>query len=91
MRLALVVSDSDLAREAAAGLADEHDWVAPEQADTLVVVGGDGFLLHVLHQMLDAERLVPVFGLNRGTVGLPALREATACTSQRTVNKKVPT
>lgn len=68
-RLALVVSDSDLAREAAVALADQHDWVPPEQADTLVVLGGDGFLLHVLHQMLDADRLVPVFGLNRGTVG----------------------
>lgn len=69
LRLALVVSDSDVAREAAAALADQHDWVTPEQADTLVVLGGDGFLLHVLHQMLESERLVPVYGLNRGTVG----------------------
>lgn len=68
-RLALVVSDSQPAREAAQALADQHGWVPQEQADTLVVLGGDGFLLHVLHQMLDADRLVPVFGLNRGTVG----------------------
>jgi NAD+ kinase len=69
MRLALVVSDSPAAHEAAHALADAHDWVSPEQADTLVVLGGDGFLLHVLHQMLDIDRLVPVYGLNRGTVG----------------------
>ena len=68
-RLALVVSDSQPAREAAEALVLQHDWVPREQADTLVVLGGDGFLLHVLHQMLDANRLVPVFGLNRGTVG----------------------
>jgi NAD+ kinase len=69
LRLALVVSDSPAAREAAAALADQHDWVPREAADTLVVLGGDGFLLHVLHQMLDADRLVPVYGVNRGTVG----------------------
>ena len=68
-RLALVVSDSEAAREAADMLADQHDWVAQDQADTLVVLGGDGFLLHVLHQLLEADRLVPVYGLNRGTVG----------------------
>lgn len=68
-RLALVVSDSQHARDAADALADQHDWVEPDKADTLVVLGGDGFLLHVLHQMLDTDRLVPVYGLNRGTVG----------------------
>ena len=69
MRLALVVSDTPAAREAGEALADQHDWVAQDRADTLVVLGGDGFLLHVLHQMLDTERLMPVYGLNRGTVG----------------------
>ena len=68
-RLGLVVSDSAAAREAAVALADVHDWVPAESADILVVLGGDGFLLHVLHQMLDSERLVPVYGLDRGTVG----------------------
>ncbi len=69
MRLALVVSDGEAAREAGDALAGQHDWVAPDKADALVVLGGDGFLLHVLHQMLDADRVVPVYGLNRGTVG----------------------
>jgi len=69
MRLGLIVSDNHAAREAAEALADQHDWVAPEKADTLVVLGGDGFLLHVLHRMLDVDRVVPVYGVNRGTVG----------------------
>ena len=39
-------------------------------AETLVALGGDGFMLHTLHAMLDGERrCVPVFGMNRGTVG----------------------
>ena len=68
-RLALVASDSEPAQEAAAALADELDWVTPENADALVVLGGDGFMLHVLHSMLDLGIVKPVFGINRGTVG----------------------
>jgi len=68
-KLALVVSDTAKAQAGAEGLRDAADWVAPGQADTLVVVGGDGFLLHVLHEMLDGQRVLPCYGLNLGTVG----------------------
>ena len=53
----------------ARSLRDSHDWVSPQEADVLVVLGGDGFLLHVLHEMLDWEFLKPVYGMNLGTVG----------------------
>ncbi len=69
LRLALVVSDTAKAQEGAAALLALPDWVSPEEADAVVVVGGDGFLLHVLHQMLDNNRLLPAYGLNLGTVG----------------------
>ncbi len=69
MRLALIASDTDRAQEAAAALTREHDWVAPDEAEALVVLGGDGFMLHVMHQMLDDEQVLPVYGLNHGTVG----------------------
>lgn len=59
----------DRAQEAAASLIDAHDWVPLTEADALVVLGGDGFLLHVLHDMLDAGRVIPAFGINHGTVG----------------------
>ena len=68
-RLALVASDDTRAREAAALLVKDHDWVRPAEADALVVVGGDGYLLHVMHRMLDLDRVVPVYGVNHGTVG----------------------
>lgn len=68
-KLALVVSDTVKAQEGAEPLRDAHGWVAPDQADMLVVVGGDGFLLHVLHEMLDKDWLRPCYGLNLGTVG----------------------
>jgi NAD+ kinase len=69
MRLALVASFSERAQEAASILEGAHDWVAPQEADALVVLGGDGFLLHVMHRMIDDGRIVPVYGVNHGTVG----------------------
>ena len=69
MRLALAVSDSDQARKAGDALRSEHDWVPMDEADVVVVLGGDGYMLHVLHDMLDAGRVLPAFGLNHGTVG----------------------
>ena len=34
-----------------------------------MVLGGDGFMLHVLHSMIDTGRVIPAYGMNRGTVG----------------------
>lgn len=68
-RLALVVSETEKARAAADQLRDLFAWVPLDQADAVVVLGGDGFLLQTLHGMLDAERIVPVYGVNLGTVG----------------------
>jgi len=48
---------------------DTHDWVEWSEAEALVVLGGDGYMLHVLHQMLDRGRVIPAFGINHGTVG----------------------
>ena len=55
VKLALVVSDTAKAQEGAEPLRRAHDWVRPANADVLVVVGGDGFLLHTLHNMLDKD------------------------------------
>lgn len=68
-RLALAISDTAKAQETASELQDAHDWVPLEEADALVVLGGDGFMLHTLHSMLDSGRLIPTYGINRGTVG----------------------
>lgn len=68
-RLALVASETRRAQDAAALLANTVDWVPLEQADAVVVLGGDGFMLQILHQMLDIGRVVPAYGLNLGTVG----------------------
>ena len=68
-RLALLASATEAAQEAQAKLAGTRDWCRLDEADAVVVLGGDGFMLQVLHQMLDTGRVVPAYGLNLGTVG----------------------
>ena len=68
-RIALLASPDEKAQEAARHLAETADWVPLDQAEAVVVLGGDGFMLQTLHQMLDGGRVIPAYGLNRGTVG----------------------
>ncbi|ANU08168.1 NAD kinase [Paraurantiacibacter namhicola] len=68
-RLALLASDTDKAQEAREQVEGTRDWVPLEEADAAVVLGGDGFMLATLHSMLDGGRVIPVYGLNLGTVG----------------------
>ena len=68
-RLALLVSDTDRAQEAAAAVRATHSFVPIDEAEAVVVLGGDGFMLQTLHAMLDAENVLPVYGMNLGTVG----------------------
>jgi NAD+ kinase len=69
-RRALVASPTAPAQAAAAELADAADWVDPADADVIIALGGDGFMLQTLHRLLDQRRpAVPVFGMNLGTVG----------------------
>lgn len=68
-KLALAISDTAKALQTARELEDAHDWVAPEAADVMVALGGDGFMLQTLHRMLDEDRLIPAYGINRGTIG----------------------
>ena len=68
-RLALLASPADGAQQAARQLEGGYQWAPLAEADAAVVLGGDGFMLHTLHQMLDARRVIPASGLNLGTVG----------------------
>ena len=65
--IAFLASDGPLSREAKARLEARYGAHPPEEADVIVALGGDGFMLQTLHgtQELDA----PVYGMNRGTVG----------------------
>lgn len=68
--IGLLSSHTEVARAAEAMLRRRYRFAEADDAELLVALGGDGFMLHTLHQMLDGERrCIPVFGMNRGTVG----------------------
>ena len=67
MKIAFVASDVDSAQEALAELTAKYGAHEPKDADAIVALGGDGFMLHTLHRMQPYAR--PVYGMNRGTVG----------------------
>jgi NAD+ kinase len=66
---ALLVSPTEAAREAEVALRGDYEWVDLKDAEMVVALGGDGFLLQTLHAMLGRKRTLPVFGMNLGTVG----------------------
>jgi len=41
--------------------------VAPEEADAIVALGGDGLMLQTMHSHLHSR--IPIYGMNRGSVG----------------------
>ncbi|WP_344706630.1 NAD kinase [Sphingomonas swuensis] len=67
--IALVASRGEAAQAAAAMLRRRYLFADEQNARILVALGGDGFMLHTLHQMLDGGEARPVFGINRGTIG----------------------
>ncbi|BBK32265.1 NAD+ kinase [Stella humosa] len=66
-RLAFVAAETAPAREALAELERLYPHVPVDDCDVIVALGGDGLLLETLHRCL--ARRVPIFGMNRGTVG----------------------
>ncbi|WP_116090524.1 NAD kinase [Sphingomonas crusticola] len=68
-KLALAASTGEAAQAAAKELKRRYEWVPAAEAEIMVALGGDGFLLQTLHAMLDRHRALPVFGMNLGTVG----------------------
>lgn len=66
-RLAFVASASDKARTACNELQEKYGAVPPDDADVIVALGGDGFMLRTLHAQLGHG--LPVYGMKLGRVG----------------------
>ncbi len=66
-RIAFLASEAQVAKVAQEELIARYGNVAPERADIIVALGGDGFMLQTLHDTRDLN--VPVYGMNCGTVG----------------------
>ena len=65
--IGFVASGSPRAQEALSDLKARYDHVDPEQADVIVALGGDGFMLESLHRYMTVG--VPIYGMNRGSIG----------------------
>jgi NAD+ kinase len=55
------------AQESLAALRARYGDSGPDQADIVVALGGDGFMLQTLHAFTGLGK--PIYGMNRGTVG----------------------
>ena len=67
LRIAFLASSTDEAQQALAALTAAHGVCAPDQADVLCALGGDGFMLQTLHRHGALGK--PVFGMKLGSVG----------------------
>jgi NAD+ kinase len=66
-RLAFVASERPEAQAARETLAARYGDHPPEEAQVIVALGGDGFMLETLHDTLSCTR--PIYGMNRGSLG----------------------
>ncbi|WP_199262665.1 NAD kinase [Paracoccus binzhouensis] len=65
MKLHFIASSTETAVTAAEALSARYGHVPIREAEVIVALGGDGLMLSVMHQ----NRGLPVYGMNRGTVG----------------------
>jgi NAD+ kinase len=66
-RLAFLADDRPGAHAARAALAARYGEVPEAEADVVVALGGDGFMLETLRRALPTRK--PIYGMNRGSVG----------------------
>jgi len=67
LKIACVHSGSELAVEHYRELEEYYQFVPPEESDVIVALGGDGLMLHALHNHMDLGK--PIYGMNCGTIG----------------------
>lgn len=66
-RISFKWAPTAVAERAAGSLISRYGDRAAEDADVIVALGGDGFMLSMLHQHL--HKGIPIYGMNKGTIG----------------------
>lgn len=71
-RIGYVKTNSNKAEEILLDITKKHDFIdlasqPHETIDALIVLGGDGFMLHNINQYMDKK--IPIYGINCGSVG----------------------
>ena len=67
MRFTFVASETDVAQQARRKLVARYGDAPAAEADVIVALGGDGFMLRTLH--VHRARATPVYGMKLGRVG----------------------
>jgi NAD+ kinase len=66
-KIAIVHAPTERSTEIVNKLEKIFTKVEPEDADVIIVIGGDGGLLHALHEYMDLQ--IPFYGINSGSIG----------------------
>ncbi|MEO0542647.1 MAG: NAD kinase [Pseudomonadota bacterium] len=66
-KICFLSSEAEMALQSAEALASRYGAYSPEEADIIVALGGDGFMLQTIQQFMNTRK--PIYGMNRGTVG----------------------
>lgn len=66
-KIAIIYQETPKSLEIANYLHQYFMPVMPEESDLIIVIGGDGSMLHALHKYMDLD--IPFYGINSGSVG----------------------
>lgn len=66
-KVACLADNSEDAQNALKQIQGAVECVPAEEAEVIVALGGDGFMLQVLHRHMDDD--IPIYGMNCGTIG----------------------
>ena len=66
-KIAFIASETKEAQEALKKLTKRYGNASAEEADAIVALGGDGLILQTMHRHLKSR--IPIYGMNRGSVG----------------------
>ncbi|MCA0042851.1 NAD kinase [Celeribacter litoreus] len=67
VKIAFLASDAEIAQSSLASLKSRYRSVPLSEAEVIVALGGDGFMLQTLHGTMALD--TPVYGMNCGTIG----------------------
>ena len=62
-----IVDYTKISKESSNGIQSAYKFFSLSEADAIVVLGGDGFMLDILKKYQDLD--LPFYGINKGTVG----------------------
>ncbi|MEM0900141.1 MAG: NAD kinase [Pseudomonadota bacterium] len=67
LKLCFLSSETEQAEKSAHSLSTLYGNCDPDNADVIVALGGDGFMLQTVQTFMNSGK--PIYGMNRGTVG----------------------